>query len=101
MEQDVKVHLQGFFDPLEGRITLKDPASAKGKLFGHTVAARVRAESMGIVINHEEQFEGPLSRYEVTLKDREASRKIAEMFREERKAEISFSTDGREIKIRY
>ena len=101
MEQKVRVHLDGFQDPLVGRLIGDIKGESLEKVYGRTVAATIRSTGAAMVINHEEQFEDPLLGYRVEFEDPALGRRLEEVFRDGRKAKIAYSSDGRELRIGY
>lgn len=96
MERKVTVHLQGFFDPLEGRLSGDFKEESLRQWQGSTSTATIRADGTNMVVNHEEQYG-----YTIGFDDPLTGRKLAEQFRDGRRAEVSVSRDGNELRIRY
>ena len=96
MEQRVTVHLEGFQDPLVGRLIGSVKGESLEKLFGRTTEAQARLEGTNLVVNHEEQYS-----YTVEFQDPLVGRRLEELFREARRVKIDFSLDGHEMKIAY
>ena len=101
MEQKVRVHLEGFQDPLVGRLIGDIKGESLEKVYGRTVAAKVRSDGTAVVVNHEEQFDDPLIGYRIEFEDPALGRRLEEVFRDGRRAKISYSADGRELRISY